>query len=128
MEKMFEMLNEKAEELRNKTQEIILADGLSKNTRQTKLYHVRRERKIISLVTELLHAAGDVQLSDTQMETLQMLAGKRNTAFYVEAGESIISIMERYPNRRNLMKSIVTYCDEHGLVFDTESMTVYADE
>ena len=47
---------------------------------------------------------------------------------YVEEGETIVSIMERYPNRRNLMKSITEYCENNGLRLDTATMVVVVDE
>ena len=87
-----------------------------------------QKKTINELVSQL---PDDVSLTDAAYETMLLITRlqdeKVKAKFYVEEGENIVSIMERYPNRKNLMKSITEYCEDNGLRLDTASMVIVAE-
>ncbi|MBR3600222.1 MAG: hypothetical protein IKL53_10155 [Lachnospiraceae bacterium] len=112
----------------------ISSNELADATKGTKLYALRKERRVLQLISELVQQLPDgVVLSDDAYDTLILITRLQDekvkaAKFYVEEGETIVSIMERYPNRRNLMKSITEYCENNGLRLDTATMVVVVDE
>jgi hypothetical protein len=75
---------------------------VSKSTRQTQLYHLKRERKVLHLVKSLLAANPDVILAQDDQETfftITTLASERVTTKYVfKEGDDLLDLMEKYPN------------------------------
>lgn len=127
------MVNERAEDLRVAIATTIASDTITETTKGTKLYALRKERRVLQLIDELVkQLPDDVKLSESAHETLSLITRLQDekvkaAKFYVEEGETIVSIMERYPNRRNLMKSITEYCENNGLRLDTATMVIVAE-
>lgn len=129
-----ELVNERVEDLRVNIAATIASDTIAESTKGTKLYGMRKDRRVLQLIGELVsQLPDDVSLTDAAYETLVLITRLQDekvkaAKFYVEEGENIVSIMERYPNRRNLMKSITEYCENNGLRLDTASMVVVSAE
>lgn len=127
------MVNERVEDLRVAIATTIASDTITETTKGTKLYALRKERRVLQLIDELVkQLPDDVKLSESAHETLSLITRLQDekvkaAKFYVEEGETIVSIMERYPNRRNLMKSITEYCENNGLRLDTATMVIVAE-
>lgn len=127
------LVTERVEDLKVSITTTVASDTISEATKGTKLYALRKERRVLQLINELVaQLPDDVSLTDSAYETLVLITRLQSEKlkvgkFYVELGESIVSIMERYPNRRNLMKSITEYCENNGLRLDTASMVIVAE-
>lgn len=128
-----ELVNERVEDLRVNIAATINSDTIAESTKGTKLYGMRKDRRVLQLINELVSQLPDgVSLTDASYETLVLITRLQDekmkaAKFYVELGENIVSIMERYPNRRNLMKSIVEYCEQNGMRLDTATMVIVAE-
>ena len=127
------MVNERVEDLKVAIATTIASDTIAESTKGTKLYGMRKDRRVLQLINELVaQLPDDVALTDAAYETLVLITRLQDekvkaAKFYVELGENIVSIMERYPNRRNLMKSITEYCEDNGLRLDTATMVIVAE-
>lgn len=75
---------------------------VSKSTKQTQLYHLKRERKVLHLIKALIEANPDVVLSQDDQETfvsITTLASERVLTKYVfNEGDDLLDLMEKYPN------------------------------
>ena len=75
---------------------------MSKNTKQTQLYHLKRERRVLRLIASLIKANPDVKLSTEDQETFVLittLASERVTTKYqFSVGDSLLDIMTKYEN------------------------------
>ena len=127
------LVNERVEDLKVSITTTINSDTIADSTKGTKLYALRKERRVLQFINELVAQLPDeVKLSEDAYETMLLITRLQDekvkvAKFYVEEGESIVSIMERYPNRKNLMKSITEYCENNGLRLDTASMVIVAE-
>ena len=127
------LVNERVEDLRVNIAVTINSDTIAESTKGTKLYGMRKERRVLQFINELVsQLPDDVSLTDAAYETMLLITRLQDekvkvAKFYVEEGENIVSIMERYPNRKNLMKSITEYCENNGLRLDTASMVIVAE-
>ena len=127
------LVNERVEDLRVNIAATINSDTIAESTKGTKLYGMRKERRVLQFINELVsQLPDDVSLTDAAYETMLLITRLQDekvkvAKFYVEEGENIVSIMERYPNRKNLMKSITEYCENNGLRLDTASMVIVAE-
>ena len=128
------LVNERVEDLKVSIATTIASDTIAESTKGTKLYGMRKERRVLQLIGELVsQLPDDVSLTDAAYETMLLITRLQDekakvAKFYVEEGENIVSIMERYPNRRNLMKSIMEYCEDNGLRLDTATMVIVSAE
>ena len=127
------LVNERVEDLKVSITTTIASDTIAEATKGTKLYALRKERRVLQLINELITQLPDeVKLSEAAHDTLVLITRLQDekvkaAKFYVEEGENIVSIMERYPNRKNLMKSITEYCASNGLKLDTTTMVIVAE-
>ena len=127
------LVNERVEDLRVNIAATINSDTIAESTKGTKLYGMRKERRVLQFISELVsQLPDDVSLTDAAYETMLLITRLQDekvkvAKFYVEEGENIVSIMERYPNRKNLMKSITEYCENNGLRLDTATMVIVAE-
>lgn len=75
---------------------------VSKSTKQTQLYHLKRERKVLHLIRSLIEANPDVKLAQEDQETfvsITTLASERTLTKYVfSEGDDLLDLMEKYPN------------------------------
>ena len=85
---------------------------IAKSTKQTQLYHMKRERRVLALIKHLIAANPDLQLSAEDQETFVLittLSEERKTTKYVfNEGDDIYDIMTRYENlsRKDLDKRL----------------------
>lgn len=127
------LVNERVEDLKVSITTTIASDTIAEATKGTKLYALRKERRVLQFINELVSQLPDeVKLSEAAHDTLVLITRLQDekvkaAKFYVEEGENIVSIMERYPNRRNLMKSITEYCGQNGMRLDTTTMVIVAE-
>ena len=127
------LVNERVEDLKVSITTTINSDAIADATKGTKLYALRKERRVLQFINELVTQLPDeVKLSEAAHDTLVLITRLQDekvkaAKFYVEEGENIVSIMERYPNRKNLMKSITEYCENNGLKLDTTTMVIVAE-
>lgn len=93
---------------------------ISKSTRNTQLYHMKRERRVLHLILSLIKANPDVVLSPDDSETFALittLASERTTTKYQFAvGDSLLDIMCRYENLSR--KDLDTKLEKLGLKMD----------
>lgn len=93
---------------------------VSKSTKQTQLYHLKRERKVLHLIKSLIEANPDVTLTQDDQETfvsITTLASERVTTKYVfNEGDELLDLMEKYPNLSR--KDMETKLDKLGLKID----------
>ena len=127
------LVNERVADLKVSITTTIASDTIAEATKGTKLYALRKERRVLQLINELITQLPDeVKLSEAAHDTLVLITRLQDekvkaAKFYVEEGENIVSIMERYPNRKNLMKSITEYCENNGLRLDTTTMVIVSE-
>ena len=127
------LVNERVEDVKVSITTTIASDTIAEATKGTKLYALRKERRVLQFINELVsQLPDDVKLSEAAHDTLVLITRLQDekvkaAKFYVEEGENIVSIMERYPNRKNLMKSITEYCASNGLKLDTTTMVIVSE-
>lgn len=127
------LVNERVEDLKVSITTTIASDTIAEATKGTKLYALRKERRVLQFINELvLQLPDEVKLSEAAHDTLVLITRLQDekvkaAKFYVEEGENIVSIMERYPNRKNLMKSITEYCENNNLRLDTTTMVIVSE-
>jgi len=96
---------------------------ISKNTKQTQLYHMKRERRVLALVKALIAANPDVKLSSEDQETFVLittLASERQTTKYQFAvGDDLLDIMTKYENLSR--KDLDTKLEKLGLKMDYDN-------
>ena len=96
---------------------------IAKSTKQTQLYHMKRERRVLALIKHLIAANPDLQLSQEDQETFVLittLSDERKTTKYVfNEGDDIYDIYRKYENlsRKDLDKKL----EKLGLKADFES-------
>lgn len=99
---------------------------VSKSTKQTQLYHLKRERKVLHLIKSLLEANPDVVLSQDDQETfvsITTLASERVLTKYVfNEGDGLLDLMEKYPNLSR--KDMEAKLDKLGLAIDFKTKKV----
>lgn len=93
---------------------------VSKSTKQTQLYHLKRERKVLHLIKALIEANPDVKLAQEDQETfvsITTLASERTLTKYVfNEGDDLLDLMEKYPNLSR--KDMDTKLEKLGLKID----------
>ena len=99
---------------------------VSKSTKQTQLYHLKRERKVLHLIKSLLEANPGVVLSQDDQETfvsITTLASERVLTKYVfNEGDGLLDLMEKYPNLSR--KDMEAKLDKLGLAIDFKTKKV----
>ena len=96
---------------------------ISKNTKQTQLYHMKRERRVLALVKSLVAANPNLTLSQEDQETFVLittLASERtNTKYVFNVGDSLLDIMTKYENLSR--KDLDTKLEKLGLKMDYDN-------
>lgn len=96
---------------------------IAKSTKQTQLYHMKRERRVLALIKDLIAANPDVKLSPEDQETFVLittLSDERKATKYVfNEGDDLYEIYRKYENlsRKDLDKKL----EKLGLKADFES-------
>jgi transcriptional regulator with AAA-type ATPase domain len=85
---------------------------IAKSTKQTQLYHMKRERRVLALIKHLIAANPDLQLSPEDQETFVLittLSSERKATKYVfNEGDDLYDTMSKYENlsRKDLEKKL----------------------
>lgn len=85
---------------------------IAKSTKQTQLYHMKRERRVLALIKHLIAANPNLQLSQEDQETFVLittLSDERKTTKYVfNEGDDLYAVMSKYENlsRKDLEKRL----------------------
>ena len=128
-----QLVDEKIDELKSQIAAMKVNETLSKNTRGTQLYKLGRDRRVLHLIRSLLTLAGDddglVELSENDMNTFVLittLAGERTerSSIEVNEGDSILELLQKYEEKKDLQKKLVAACEKKGLKLDYTSGTV----
>ena len=128
-----QLVDEKIDELKSQIAAMKVNETLSKNTRGTQLYKLGRDRRVLHLIRSLLTLAGDddglVELSENDMDTFVLittLAGERTerSSIEVNEGDSILELLQKYEEKKDLQKKLTATCEKKGLKLDYASGTV----
>ncbi len=96
---------------------------IAKSTKQTQLYHMKRERRVLALVKSLIAANPDIKLSADDQETFALittLASERQTTKYQFAvGDHLLDIMTKYENLSR--KDLDAKLEKLGLKMDYDN-------
>lgn len=96
---------------------------IAKSTKQTQLYHMKRERRVLALIKHLIAANPDVKLSPEDQETFVLITTlseeRKTTKYQFNEGDDIYDIYRKYENlsRKDLDKKL----EKLGLKADFES-------
>lgn len=99
-------------------------DYISANTRGTQLYKLGRDRRVMHLIGSLVEQLGDkVKLTADDMDTFVLittLSGERTERSSVEVneGDSILELLQKYEDKKDLQKKLATACEKKGLKLD----------
>lgn len=98
-------------------------ESLSKNTKQTQGYKLRRDRDVLHLIEELVRGRENVQLSESAMNTfilITTLASERpeRTVVTVKEGDNIQDKLEEYKDVKSVYDKLVKAADKANLKMD----------
>lgn len=122
-----QLVDEKINELKSQIAAMKVNETLSKNTRGTQLYKLGRDRRVLHLIRSLLTLAGDgdglVELNENDMNTFVLittLAGERTarSSIEVKEGDSILELLQKYADKKDIQKKIQTACEKVGLIMN----------
>ena len=119
-----QLVDEKITDLKSQIAAMKVNETLSKNTRGTQLYKLGRERRVLHLIASLLQQVGDgVKLNKDDMDTFVLittLAGERAVRSSVEVheGDSIQELLEKYQDKKDILKKLQTACEKADLVMN----------
>lgn len=96
---------------------------ISKSTKQTQLYHMKRERRVLALVKSLIAANPDVKLSPEDQETFALIttlvSERTNTKYVFNVGDNLLDIMTKYENLSR--KDLDAKLEKLGLKMDYDN-------
>ena len=85
---------------------------IAKSTKQTQLYHMKRERRVLALIKHLIAANPDVTLSQEDQETFVLITTlseeRKATKYQFNEGDDLYDIYRKYENlsRKDLEKKL----------------------
>ena len=127
-----QLCEEKIADLKSAIAAMKVNETLSKNTRGTQLYKLGRERRVLHLISSLITQAGDkIKLSEDDLDTFVLittLAGERavRSSIEVKEGDSIQELLEKYQDKKDILKKLQTACEKAGLVMDFKTGLIEA--
>lgn len=75
---------------------------IAKSTKQTQLYHMKRERRVLNLIKSLIAANPNLQLSPEDQETFVLITTlseeRKTTKYQFNEGDNIFELMQKYEN------------------------------
>ena len=118
------MVQEKINDLKSQIAAIKTNETLSKNTRGTQLYKLGRDRRVLHLIASLLK--DDTKLEGDDLDTFVLittLSSERaeRTSIEVKEGDTILELMQKYEEKRDLQKKLIAACEKAGLKLDYTS-------
>lgn len=122
------LVDEKINELKSVIAVTKTDDKITKNTRGTKMYKLGRDRRVLCLIRALLETCDESKLSDADKDTLTLLTTLENerTAYKVEVqeGDSIMDLLQRYQDTKDIAAKIQKACERNGLKQDYATGTI----
>lgn len=118
------LIEEKITDLKSQIAAMKTNESISKNTRGTQLYKLGRDRRVLHLINSLVSQLGDnVKLSEDDHDTfilITTLASERTerTSIEVNEGDSILELLQKYEDKKDLQKKLATACEKKGLKLD----------
>ena len=115
------LVEEKIADLKSQIATMKVNETVSKNTRGTQLYKLGRDRRVLHLINSLITQVGDkIKLSEDDMDTFVLittLSGERAVRSSVEVheGNSIQELLEKYQDKKDILKKLQTACEKAGL-------------
>lgn len=121
-------LEDKATELDARATAIKADETLSKNTRQTRAYSFRKEMYFAMLMRDFLKELGSYE---EEMEIETNMAEKfdsfvtsaadraSHTTIEVHKGDSLVELLQRYQDRKDVFAKIQKACEDKGLTINT---------
>ena len=121
---------ERSEELRLAM--IMLNDGKSADgktikdsTVNTMRHHTRRDQRIVALIKEMAAALDEAGVKDIKLSEAASLGftqlcypEKGGTKVTVDEGDSILALMEKYPDTKDLMAKLIKAAENIGCILD----------
>ena len=129
-----QLVDEKIADLKSQIAAMKVNETLSKNTRGTQLYKLGRERRVLHLINSLITQLGDkVKFDKDDMDTFVLittLAGERTTRTSIEVkeGDSILELLQKYADKKDIQKKIQTACEKVGLVMNFKTGLIEKSE
>ena len=127
-----QLCEEKIADLKSQIAAMKTNESISKNTRGTQLYKLSRDRRVLHLINSLITQLGDkVWLYEDDMDTLVLittLSGERAVRSSVEVheGDSILELLQKYADKKDIQKKIQTACEKVGLVMNFKTGLIEA--
>lgn len=122
------LVEEKINELKSVIAKTKIDDKITKNARGTKLYKLGRDRRVLCLIRALLEEYDESQLSDASKDTLTLLTtlGNERTVYKVKVqeGDSIMDLLQKYQDVKDIMSKITKACERNGLKQDFATGTI----
>ena len=119
-----QLCEEKIADLKSAIAAMKTNEAVSKNTRGTQLYKLGRERRVLRLINSLITQLGDkVWLDEEDRDTLVLittLSGERAVRSSVEVheGDSIQELLEKYQDKKDILKKLQNACEKASLVMN----------
>lgn len=128
-----QMVEEKIADLKSAIAAMKTNESISKNTRGTQLYKLGRERRVLHLINALLTQIEDVKLSEDDMDTFVLittLASERTerTSIEVKEGDSILELLQKYSDKKDIQKKLQNACEKVGLVMNFKTGLIEKSE
>lgn len=126
------LVEEKIADLKSQIAAMKTNESISKNTRGTQLYKLGRDRRVLHLINSLITQLGDkIKLSEDDMDTFVLittLSGERasRTSVEVHEGDSILELLQKYADKKDIQKKIQTACEKVGLVMNFKTGLIEA--
>lgn len=135
MTKYSKLFNTKKQELKEREMHLKSAEcTATENTKSSQLNKVRRERKTLALIEELVSMLPeDKKLSPNSHDHLiniLTLVSERQSAIHFECkpGDKVIDLLQKYSTMNKLMQRMTTYCDKHQLTVSWEKGIIVAKD
>lgn len=94
------------------------------NTKSSQLNKVRRERKTLALIEDLVSRLPEdtklAPLSHDHLINMLTLVSERQSAIHFECkeGDTVLSLLTKYAQMNDLMKRMQKFCDKNELTID----------
>lgn len=100
------------------------------NTKSSQLNKVRRERKTLRLIEELvtLLPDGTTLKNDEHLHNLLTLVEERQSAIHFEckAGDKLTDLLQKYSQMNKLMQRMSKFCEKNNLDIDWQAGVIVA--
>lgn len=111
-------VTDKIDEFNRKIETIKADETLSKNTRQTRSYNLRKEVHYLQVIAYLLegYTDGEMELPDVFAQlTTPAAEVKHYDAVVVNKGDNILALLQKYSDRKDPLAKIQAAAEKAGL-------------